>query len=220
MSSVGGGPAAVVSKSGNCKREVVIGPTTHVIMHSWRPKTGRGLELITTLVDSKHKNRPSNKMTTSVENTEHALSSAAAEMAHKILKIANQTMAKEGRLCDLWAAFEEHSKLYMAHHAIAKWQRKCHGRRLETFQDGDLVIETDFAEKYTHHQSYIGMMMPVYPQTTLMVAIVHFSPQTQLGGGRVHVTETWTFASEGTKHDCDFHLYGLTRIADYSLPAR
>ena len=66
MSSAGGGPAAAVSKPGNCKREVVIGPTTHVIMHSWRPKTGRGLELVTTPVDSKHKNRPSNKMTTCV----------------------------------------------------------------------------------------------------------------------------------------------------------
>ena len=85
MSSAGGGPAPAVSKPENCKREVVIDLTTHVIMHSWRPKTGRGLELITTLVDSKHKNRPSNKMTF-VENTEHALSSAAAEMAHKVLK--------------------------------------------------------------------------------------------------------------------------------------
>ena len=86
ISSAGGGPAAAVSKPGNCQREVVIGPTTHVIMHSWRQKTGRGLELITMLVDSKHKNRPSNKMMTCVENAEHALSSAAAEMAPKILK--------------------------------------------------------------------------------------------------------------------------------------
>ena len=70
MSSADGGPAAAVSKPGNCKREVIIGPTTHVIMHSWRPKTDRGLELITTLVDSKHKNRPSNKTTMCVENTE------------------------------------------------------------------------------------------------------------------------------------------------------
>ena len=60
MSSAGGGPAAAVSKSGKCKCEVVIGPTTHVIMHSWRAKTNRKLELITTLVDSQHKNWPSN----------------------------------------------------------------------------------------------------------------------------------------------------------------
>ena len=55
-SSAGGGPAVAVSTPGNCKRKVAIGPTTHAIMHSWRPKTGRGLEFITTLVDSKHKN--------------------------------------------------------------------------------------------------------------------------------------------------------------------
>ncbi|CAN0351590.1 unnamed protein product [Pylaiella littoralis] len=104
----------------------------------------------------------------------------------------------------------------MAHHSIAKWQRHCHGRCLETFRDGDLVIETDFAEKCTH-QSYISMMMPVYPQTTVMVAIVHFNPQTHVGGGRVHVTETWIFASEDMAHDCDFHLHGLARIADHYL---
>ena len=92
----------------------------------------------------------------------------------------------------------------------------CHGRCLETFKDGDLVIETDFAEKYTH-QSVVSMMMPIYPQMTLMVAIVRFSPQTHSGGGRVHVTETWIFASEDMKHDWDFHLHGLARMADYYL---
>lgn len=141
---------------------------------------------------------------------------ASADGKTKAKKLANQTVPKEGKLCDLWSAFQEHSKLYMAHHSIAKWQRHCHGRCLETFRDGDLVIETDFAEKYTH-QSYISMMMPVYPQTTLMVAIVHFSPQTHVGGGRVHVTETWIFASEDMSHDCDFHLHGLARMADHYL---
>ncbi|CAB1106375.1 unnamed protein product [Ectocarpus sp. CCAP 1310/34] len=61
------------------------------------------------------------------------------------------------------------------------------------------------------------MMMPVYPQTTLMVAIVHFNPQMHVGGGRAHVTETWIFASEDMAHDCDFHLHGLARMKDYYL---
>ncbi|CAB1120878.1 unnamed protein product [Ectocarpus sp. CCAP 1310/34] len=141
---------------------------------------------------------------------------ASADGKIKAKKLANQTAPKEGKLCDLWSAFKELTKLYMAHHSIAKWQRHCHGRCLETFQDGDLVIETDFAEKYTH-QSFIYMMMPVYPQTTLMVAIVHFNPQTHVGGGRVHVTETWIVASEDMAHNCDFHLHGLARMADYYL---
>ena len=112
--------------------------------------------------------------------------------------------------------FKEHSKIYMAHHATAKWERHCHGRCLEAFQDGDLVIETDFAEKYTH-QSSISMIMPVYPHTTLMVAIVYVTPQTHLGGGRVHVTETWIFSSEDMVHDCDFHLHGSARVTGYYL---
>lgn len=42
-------------------------------------------------------------------------------------KFSNQVVDQEGRLCDLWAEFKEHSKLlYMAHHAVAKWQRNCH----------------------------------------------------------------------------------------------
>ncbi|CAB1115158.1 unnamed protein product [Ectocarpus sp. CCAP 1310/34] len=141
---------------------------------------------------------------------------ASADGKIKAKKLANHTVPKEGKLCDLWLAFKEHTKLYMAHHSIAKWQRHCHGRCLETFHDGDLVIETDFAEKYTH-QSYISMMMPVYPQTTLMAAIVHFNLQTHVGGGRVHVTETWISASEDMAHDCDFHLHRLARMVDHYL---
>ncbi|CAB1097273.1 unnamed protein product [Ectocarpus sp. CCAP 1310/34] len=50
-----------------------------------------------------------------------------------------------------------------------------------------------------------------------MAAIVHFNPQTHVGGGSVHVTETWIFASEDMTHDCDFHLHGLARMADHYL---
>ena len=35
--------------------------------------------------------------------------------------------------------------------------------------------------------------------------------------GRVHVTETWIFASENMTHECDFHLHGLAEIADHYL---
>ena len=63
-----------------------IGPTTHVAMHSWRPKAERGVELTTVLMHSKKNGRPVDTMTTFVENTESALSSGADEMAFKILK--------------------------------------------------------------------------------------------------------------------------------------
>lgn len=35
-------------------------------------------------------------------------------------KVANQQVPQEGKLCDLWAEFKEHSKKCMAHHAIVK----------------------------------------------------------------------------------------------------
>ena len=44
MSSAGA-PAAAVLKPAKCERKVVIGPTTHVVMHSWRPKAERGIDL-------------------------------------------------------------------------------------------------------------------------------------------------------------------------------
>ncbi|CAB1109151.1 unnamed protein product [Ectocarpus sp. CCAP 1310/34] len=113
---------------------------------------------------------------------------ASADGKIKAKKLANQTVPKERKLCDLWSAFKEHTNLYMAHNSIAKWQRHCHGVAWKRFRT-----------------------------TTLMVAIVHFNPQTHVGGGRVHVTETWIFASEHMAHDCDFHLHGLARMADYYL---
>ncbi|CAB1101276.1 unnamed protein product [Ectocarpus sp. CCAP 1310/34] len=130
--------------------------------------------------------------------------------------LQNQQVEKEGKLCDLWADFKKHSKLYIAHHAKAKWQTNSHGLCLSTFQDGDIVIETDFIEKYSHVPGTV-LTCAGHPQTTLMVAIVHCSPQLWEGGGRVHQTETWIFASEDPAHDFDFHRHALTQIADYYL---
>ena len=100
-----------------------------------------------------------------------------------VKKLQNQTVPTNGRLCDLWKEFKGHSKLDMAHHALTKWQRNCHVHCLGSFEDGDIFIETDFAEKYSHI-SKVNMMMPVYEQTTLMVALVHFGPQVYEGGGQ------------------------------------
>eukprot|EP00904_Undaria_pinnatifida_P000602 jgi/Undpi1/10542/HiC_scaffold_29.g12992.m1 len=104
----------------------------------------------------------------------------------------------------------------MAHHAKAKWQTNCHGLCLRTFEDGDIVIETDFIEKYTHVPQ-ADLTCARHETTTLMVAIVHFCPQTWEGGGRVHLSETWVFASADPTHDFDFHLHALKQIADYYL---
>ena len=130
--------------------------------------------------------------------------------------LPNQLVMKPGKLCDLWADFKKHSKVYMAHHAKAKWQTNCHGLCLRTFEDGDIVIETDFIEKYTHVPQ-ADLTCARHETTTLMVAIVHFCPQTWEGGGRVHLSETWVFASADPTHDFDFHLHALKQIADYYL---
>ena len=38
----------------------------------------------------------------------------------KVRKLQNKTVPTQGRVCNLWREFKNHSKLYMAHHAIAK----------------------------------------------------------------------------------------------------
>ena len=65
--------------------------------------------------------------------------------------LPNQLVSKSGKLCDLWTDFKKHSKVYMAHHAKAKWQTNCHGLCLRTFQDGDIVIETGLHRKVHSH---------------------------------------------------------------------
>eukprot|EP00904_Undaria_pinnatifida_P010123 jgi/Undpi1/6240/HiC_scaffold_20.g08724.m1 len=90
--------------------------------------------------------------------------------------LRDQMLEEESKLCDLWADFKKHSKVYMAHHSKAKWQRNCHNTCLRTFQDGDIVIETDFIEKHTHEPQNV-LTCARHDTTTLMVAIVHFCPQ-------------------------------------------
>ena len=58
----------------------------------------------------------------------------------------------------------------MAHHSKAKWQTNCHGLCLESFEDGDIVIETDFIEKYTHEPQAV-LTCARHDTTTLMVAM-------------------------------------------------
>lgn len=101
-------------------------------------------------------------------------------------KLANQQVEKKGKLRDLSAEFKTGSKLYMPHYEKAEWQRDCHGLCLDTFKDGDIVIETHFIEKYSHVPGSV-LTCARHAQTTLIVAIVHFSLQVWEGGGRVDV---------------------------------
>ena len=87
MSAPDAGPAAAVTKPGNCDRIVFIGKEKHVIKHSWRLHSVPGkVRLVTNLIDNRHRSRPSNTVQAVVTNTEEALSSKAAEMAHSILQ--------------------------------------------------------------------------------------------------------------------------------------
>ncbi|CAB1098401.1 unnamed protein product [Ectocarpus sp. CCAP 1310/34] len=87
MSAAEAGPAAAVSKPGKCERMLWLGGRKHVIQHKWRPNNSRGeVLLITTLVDKKSPNRPSNQQQVFVDNTEEGVASKALEMAHTVLK--------------------------------------------------------------------------------------------------------------------------------------
>lgn len=130
--------------------------------------------------------------------------------------LGNQQVEEKGKLCDLWADFKKKSKLYMNHHAKAKWQRNCHGLCLNTFKEGGIIIETDFIEKYTHEAGAV-LTCSKHLQANLMVAIVRVSPQVWESDGRVHTTETWVFAFDDPAHDFDTHLDALNQIFDYYL---
>ncbi|CAB1112097.1 unnamed protein product [Ectocarpus sp. CCAP 1310/34] len=40
--------------------------------------------------------------------------------------LPNQLVTKEGKLCDLWTDFKQHSKVYMDLHTKTMWGRNCH----------------------------------------------------------------------------------------------
>ena len=128
----------------------------------------------------------------------------------------NQQVEKEGKLRDFWPIFVRHSKDYMVHHSVAKWQRNCHEICLNTFEDGDMLVETDFIQGY-NHQHRQSLTCDRTERTTMMVAIVHFSPQVRDGGGRTHMTETWILASGDPNHDFDYHRHGMALIGAHYL---
>ncbi|CAM9708533.1 unnamed protein product [Ectocarpus sp. 4 AP-2014] len=87
MSSAEAGPAAAVTKSGGCERTVLLGNDKHVVKLSWRYVYERGVLVTATLVDPKHKKRPSQTQSSyAKENTEEAVSKKAAELTEKVLK--------------------------------------------------------------------------------------------------------------------------------------
>ena len=127
----------------------------------WRLYLTRGVEITKKLVD-KSKNRTSNTLTTYVENTKEALSSKVKEMSQSVPQNKRDRWMKAHQQAAAWWGQEQrqeecrrrrglshhYAKRDMAHHAIVKWQRHCHGRCLEALKDGDIVVETDFAEKH------------------------------------------------------------------------
>ena len=157
-----------------------------------------------------------------LENSEQVVRWDCFEDLEKVGKdgekkiLPNQQVHKEGKLKEFWPIVMEHTKEYMKHHSIAKWQQNCHALCLDTFKDGDVVVETDSIEGYTHEPRKT-LTCDRHDRTTTMVAIVHFSPQVWEEGGRVYTTETWIFASADPDHDFDFHRHAMTQIADHYL---
>ena len=85
MSDADSGVAAEVLKPDNCLRDVYLGDHKYTIRHRWRPHTlGGGVELTTTLLDSK--GRSANTKTVYTDKTYLALSSKGEEVAEVVLK--------------------------------------------------------------------------------------------------------------------------------------
>ncbi|CAB1107057.1 unnamed protein product [Ectocarpus sp. CCAP 1310/34] len=123
-----------------------------------------------------------------------------------------QQIPQAGKLDDLWKEFVEHSKKYIHHHELAKWQRQAHNMCLATFGKGELLVETDFIEKYKHEAGAV-LTCATAPSTTMMVALVHHSPDDD---GR-HETDAWVFVSSDPNHDFDFHIYAMDIILRYYI---
>ena len=85
MSDADGGLAAEVLKPGNCLRDVYLGDHKYVIRRSWWQHTlGGGVELTTTLLDSK--GQSAHTKTVYTDKTYLALSSKGEEVAEVVLK--------------------------------------------------------------------------------------------------------------------------------------
>ncbi|CAB1103201.1 unnamed protein product [Ectocarpus sp. CCAP 1310/34] len=96
MSTAAPGPAPAVTKPGKCQRIVFIGSTRYLVEHKWRFDAARNkVRLETKFVNKKSPNRPSDKETRYVENTEEAVSSEALEMADRVLKKKRDVFLRE-----------------------------------------------------------------------------------------------------------------------------
>lgn len=81
------GPAAAVTNSGGCERTVLLGKDKHVVKLTWRYVSSRGVLVVATLVDNKHKGRASNVARAYVvENTEEAVRAKVVELTDRVLK--------------------------------------------------------------------------------------------------------------------------------------
>lgn len=104
---------------------------------------------------------------------------------------------------------------YMEHHALAKWQRQSHKMCMATLRKGELLVETDFIEKL-RHEARVVLTSATAPTTTMMVALVHHSPDEH----GEHQTGAWVFVSRDANHDFDFHHAAMEIIFNYCLTER
>lgn len=100
----------------------------------------------------------------------------------------------------------------MEHHALAKWQRQVHKMCMATLRPGELLVETDFIEKL-RHEARVALTCATAPTTTMMVALVHHSPDEN----GEHETDAWLFVSSDANHDFDFHHAAMEVIFKYYL---
>ena len=70
-------------------------------------------------------------------------------------KYAQQQVEETGTFQELWKECTAHSTTYLVHHSTAKWQRNCHKLCLDTFKDGDVVIESDLIEEHPSREKLL-----------------------------------------------------------------
>ncbi|CAM9643586.1 unnamed protein product [Pylaiella littoralis] len=91
------------------------------------------------------------------------------------------------------------------------WQsgsRKVHNMCLRTYRKCELLIETDFIEKYRYEtRSCLDMLYRAHDDHDGGPRAPYCSPD----GGK-HTTDAWVFVPSDPNHDFDFHIYALDII--------
>jgi hypothetical protein len=116
----------------------------------------------------------------------------------------------EGTRSEFMAKLQSTVRTCAHHHWLYKWQEAAHAANLDTFGTHEIVIETDFSEKYKDVPQD-DLTCQQYTQTSLMCAVVHYWGK-DAQGKYSKVCESYIVVSEEQNQDAHFHNQAMHDI--------